>query len=38
MLEESGFKPLKFYGNYNLDEYNPDESERLIILSARQDA
>lgn len=38
MLEETGFKPLKFYGNYNLDEYNPEVSERLIILSARQDA
>ncbi len=38
MLEESGFKPLKFYGNYQLDEFNPEVSERLIILSAKQNA
>ena len=38
LLNESGFKPLKFYGNYQLEEFNPENSERLIILAAKQDA
>jgi hypothetical protein len=38
LLHESGFKPLKYYGNYQLEEFNPETSERLIILSAKQNA
>ncbi|MGZ3904565.1 MAG: SAM-dependent methyltransferase, partial [Bacteroidia bacterium] len=30
--KKAGFKLKKTYGNYSLDEFNKEESERLILI------
>ena len=34
MLAEAGLKVVRTFGNYQLDEFDPEKSERIILVAA----
>ena len=35
LFEKNGLQPVKVYGDYNLNEYHPESSPRLILLAQK---